>query len=306
MFKESFVLKVGDAMIYDLPSIFKFVKIFLSTGENQTFKIEKHEKLAKSFIINFGNFNIMIDSNDNEKVDSIFMPNNKVKFIEFLTNENSKKNYEDQTFKKPISSSSSSTDSNQTTFLSNKKDNSFCVSLPKLNNEHRLKIKYKVLLDFVRGSCYILQNCCSAWWLSRHPLMDGLDFIDCYILNFDSKSDMQHYIDSVYRPFALKQLQKGIEYISFKYHFTDDLNGSKASFYIRDLERQASKKELWKYFENYLVTRDGYCYPVKDPKEAFKIYSLQNKYNQNHDYVYSNEELDDYISLMKFFVVYYF
>jgi len=335
MFKESFLLKFGDSMIYELPSIFKFVKIFLSTGENQTFKIEKHEKLAKSFIINFGNFNIMIDSNDNDKVDSIFMPNNKVKFIEFLTTEDSTKHYEDQTFKKPLFSSSSliynkkpkfssssSTFNNEPTLSSryNNAPKSYSSSStdyneppctpfvnpydPKEKEVLQLKEKYKVLSHFKQGKPYILQHLCSKCWLSRHPLMEGLDFIDVELLQFDSKSDMQHYINSVYRPFALKQLQKGTEYTKCTYQLSDSSTGGKGFFYILDLERQASKKEPWKHFETCLFTRDGYYYPVKDAKEAYKIYCLQNKYNQNHDYVYSDEELDDYISLMKFFIVF--
>lgn len=374
---QSFVLKKGDPMIFNLQSVYKFVRIYLTTGENQTFKIKKCEKFPRFFIIHFDNFNVMIDSNDNNQIESIFMPNNKVKHIEFLTTDDPKNLEPEQVPKKLLLSASSSSSSLsslppsssnyyhepffhppscyklgynplQQSLTPSTKIESLqqplapstktgikslqplapstktetkppLPSLPPSKNEttdkpvvvidekevSRLKIKYKVLRDFVECSCYILQNCASAWWLARHPLMDGLDFIDCGMLTFDSRSDMQHYIDSVYRPFALKQLQKGTEYTYCKYHFSNLSTGSKASFYILDLERIASRTEPWTYFETYLVTRDGYCYPVKDAKEAFKIYSLQNKYNQNHGYVYSNKELDEYIALMKFFTAVY-
>ncbi len=120
-------------------------------------------------------------------------------------------------------------------------------------------------------------------------------FVDEHMLQFESETQREEYINKVYKPFALRKIQEGNRFHSLEYYSKREY----IKIRVHDMKQKAGEIKQNRIIRlidfKYQYT---YCDSIE---EAIAHHEIQELYHANHEHIFTDEELERYIGCFNWF-----
>lgn len=137
-----------------------------------------------------------------------------------------------------------------------------------------------------------------------HEKLIELGFVDQYRVYFKTLAERAAYIRNVYYRFAVWKLQQGEFYTKFCYYpnnqWFQPLMQRGPGILLSD-----EQMKLWlpeTLFSPHLICMQDLKYVLPhNLQDTATIYRIQQKYHDNHDHVFTDEELEAYMKCFRWY-----